>query len=443
MRYVIMTLGLCLLATGHTPARAATLMEVFQQAVVSDPTYLAAISERDAALQAKPQARSLYLPQLTFDARYGRTRDKLKASNFAPPGGLPFTKEYNSSSYGVNLSQVIYNGDFIQRLKQAGYEVMRAQANFNAESQALLVRVAERYFNVLDAQDNLEFAQSEKKAIGEQLNQTKQRFNVGLTAITDVAESQAGYDQSVAQEIAAQNQLAIAREELREVTGVYYDDLARLAEDFPLLTPEPADIDEWVKTALDQNLFLIAAQNAMQTAEHEVKRQRAGHYPTLNLNAGYTATDQSDEPIQGREAEDLSAFLVLNVPIYEGGRVQSQSRQAAAQYQQSKDLYEAQRRATEREARSAYLTTVANISGVRAVKQALVSSQTALEATEAGFDVGTRTAVDVLNRQRDVFQAKSVYAGARYDYVLQTLILKQAAGILTVEDLEGLNKWLR
>ncbi|UCE89783.1 MAG: TolC family outer membrane protein [Pseudomonadota bacterium] len=443
MRDLIMTLSLCLLVTGYSPVRAASLMDVFQQAVVSDPTYLAAISERDAALQAKPQARSLYLPQLSVDARYGRIRDTLNQTNFAPATGLPFTKEYNSGSYGVSLNQVIYNGDFIQRLKQAGYEVMRAEANFNAERQALLVRVAERYFNVLDAQDNLEFARSEKKAIGEQLNQTKQRFNVGLTAITDVAESQAGYDQSVAQEIAAENQLAIAREELREVTGVYYDNLARLAEDFPLLTPEPANIEEWVKTALDQNLFLIAAENAMQTAEHEVKRQRAGHLPTLNLNAGYSATDQSDEPIVGRESEDLSATLVLEVPIYEGGRVQSQTRQAAAQYQQSKDLYEAQRRATEREARSAYLTTLANISGVRAVKQALVSTQTALEATEAGFDVGTRTAVDVLNRQRDVFQAKSVYAGARYDYVLQTLILKQAAGVLTVEDLESLNKWLR
>jgi len=296
--------------------------------------------------------------------------------------------------------------------------------------------------NVLGAKDNLEFAIAEREAIQQQLEQTRQRFEVGLTAITDVHEAQARYDLAVASEIDANNQVAVSTEILREITGQPFGELAPLAEQTPLVSPDPEEINAWVTTALERNLLLLAAEKAMDASRYGLSVARAGHYPTLDLTADYTNTDSTGGQFGTNERDGTTIGVVLNIPIYSGGRTSAISYEAAALHQRSKELYELQRRTTEREARNAYLTTLANISRVKAYKQAVVSQETALEATKAGYDVGTRTAVDVLNSQRELFLSQRDYARARYDYILETLRLKQAAGTLTDEDLERINSWL-
>jgi outer membrane protein len=326
-----------------------------------------------------------------------------------------------------------------------GREEKAALVSGDKEQFRQLKHTTERYLEVLAAGDNLTFAKSEKKAIGEQLNQTKQRFEVGLSAITDVHEAQARYDQAVAQNIEAENLLANTKENLREVTGQYYEYLSVLKAKTPLVTPKPANIDAWLDIAKERSLSLTVAEKQMQIAQEDVSRNRAGHYPTLDLVASYSYSDSDGGLVfdEGREVDDTRIGLQLNLPIYEGGRVSSQTQEAAYRYQQSKDLYEQQRRATERQTRSSYLNVLANISSVRAFRQALTSSRTALEATEAGYEVGTRTAVDVLNSRRELFRSERDYARSRYTYILETLRLKAAVGTLTEQDVVAINNWLK
>lgn len=429
---------LFLLLTGFSlaaPLHAENLIDVYKLAKQNDPTYLAAIAEYNAAKEASPEAWSAVLPHLSLSANhteYDQTQI-FGTNNLDTP--------YHSNGYTVTLTQTLYRQDQFDRISQADAQVAQAEAKLNSAKLDLIVRVAQRYFNVLAASDNLAFAKANHEAIDQQLQQTKQRFEVGLTAITDVHEAQARYDASVASEITARNQVEIRREELREIIHQEPGQLAPLEQDTPLLSPDPNDESTWVKTALKQNLSLLAAQKAMDAAQAGVSVARAGHYPTLDLQANYT--DQKASGGLNTKTKGTTLGVVLNFPLYAGGGVSAVSRQAAAQYQQSMDLYEAQRRATERLTRNSYLTVLADISTVKALKQSLRSAHTALEATKAGFEVGTRTAVDVLNSQQLVYQAKSNYAKSRYDYILQTLALKQAAGTLSEADLAGINTWLK
>jgi len=306
----------------------------------------------------------------------------------------------------------------------------------------LILRVAKNYFDVLGAVDNQVFSRAEKKSIAHQLEQTTQRFNVGLTAITDVHEAQARYDQSVARDIAAENQLAISREILREMTGKEHPSLDPLRTNSPLVSPDPTDIQQWVRTALTNNLQLIAARNNQEAASAGIMQARAGHFPSLNLVAGRSNNAQSGDATFFDEQEQTQISLQLSVPLFSGGLTNSKTNEAAWRNQQAKQLLEKQHRSTERQVRSAYLSVLANISQVKALKQALASSQTALKATKAGFKVGTRTTVDVLDSQRELYRAKRDYALARYTYILETLRLKQAAGILNDKDLMKINGWL-
>jgi outer membrane protein len=328
------------------------------------------------------------------------------------------------------------------QLRRANASVAKADAEYAAARQALVLRVAEAYFDVLAANSNLEFTEAAKRAIGQQLHQTQQRFEVGLIAITDVHEAQAGYDEALAVQIVATNQLDRAREALRELTGQAHDTLALLSDKMPLLTPEPENIDDWVANALEQNLELLAAQAAVRGSEAEFKRRQAGHYPTLDIIASQDYFDTS-EAIIGNDDERTYIGLQLNMPIYQGGGISSGSREARHLYTQTQQQMEQQRRATIRQARAAYLTVMAGISQVKALKQSLSSSEIALKATQAGFDVGTRTTVDVLNAQRELYRSQRDYARARYDYLLASLFLKQAAGILTETDIEQINNWLK
>ena len=330
-----------------------------------------------------------------------------------------------------------------RRGKDQQLQVAKAQAEFDFQQvqQDLILRSGQAYFDLLDASDSLTFARAEKKAIGQQLNQTRQRFNVGLTAITDVHEAQARYDQSVANEIQADNTLAIAKEALRELMGKAPGALALLSEKMPLAVPEPEDIAAWVQHAQDRNLTLLSTQKAVEAARASISIARGGHVPTLDLIASHDYTDSSGS-IFSEKSTETSVGVKLNVPLFSGGAVSSATRQATYAHQAALENLEQVRRATERQARNAYLTVVASISSVKALKQALASSSTALEATRAGFEVGTRTAVDVLDSQQALYLARRNYARARYNYIIETFRLKQAAGSLSENDLKQVNRWL-
>lgn len=429
------------LALVSAVAQADNLLTVYQQAEQNDPQYRAAAAEYRANQEARDQGLAPLLPQLNLSGSVSESTTDI-ISYPADPTREGST-DYETSGYSLTLNQAIYRHEYYVALRQADAVVARAEANFRNAKQELMVRVAQRYFDYLAAIDNLSFARAEHKAIEQQLNQTRQRFNVGLTAITDVHEAQARYDQAVAQTISAENQLAVARENLREITGMPHDEIASLTEQIPLPRPNPENIDEWVQIALDHSLALIAAEKTREIAREEVNRQRAGHYPTLDLVADHTYSDVEGGLFGARETEDTAIALQLNIPLYSGGVVSSLTREAAALHIQSKELYEQQRRAIERQIRSAYLSVISNISQVKAFAQALESSRTALEATEAGFEVGTRTAVDVLNSQQELYRAQRDYAQSRYNYILETFRLKQAAGILTEQDIARVNAWLK
>ena len=420
-----------------SPQASENLLDIYRLAEESDPQLRAAIAAHQATLESKPISRASLLPNISLDANITRNDSSYE-------GSTSFVdSEYTSKGYSLNLLQPIYHHDYWVQLRQADSQIAQADAELNAARQDLVARVATAYFTLLAAQDNLEFAEAEEKATSQQLNQAKQRFEVGLTAITDVHEAQAGYDTAVATVISANNQVDNAVEELHELTGQEHRDLAPVAANIPLVSPEPADIDQWVESALKQNLQLLAAEASAQTAMEEIKRRSAGHYPSFDLVASHSYNDTSDNPnFSGSERTDNNVGVQLSLPIYSGGLTTSQTRQARALHNQSLDNVERQRRATTRLTREAYLAVMTGISQVRARKQALISAETALEATQAGFDVGTRTSVDVLNSTRDRFRARQDYAASRYEYIKATLTLKLANGSLTEAELAKVNNWL-
>ena len=288
--------------------------------------------------------------------------------------------------------------------------------------------MAEAYYNILGAQDNLKFTEAEKSAIGQQLEQTKRRFDVGLIAITDVKESQAQYDIAVAQEISARNQLANYYAALRSIIGEKPKAIKPLINDIPLLPPEPADIDQWVETALKNNLALRAAQFTFEAAQKQVSIDRAGHYPSLDLSIQHTdsTVDGDDQAFSSysRDSTDTSISLQLTVPIYSGGFTNAKVKQSIASKEQARALRDKAHRQTEQQSRDNYRGVTTAIAEVKAYKQALISTQTAYEATQAGFDVGTRTAVEVLAALREQYRSERDYARARYQYILNLLTIK-------------------
>ncbi|MDX1442553.1 MAG: TolC family outer membrane protein [Gammaproteobacteria bacterium] len=441
-----------------TPVLAEDLLDVYRMARTSDPQIQAAEYNYLAAKESKPQAWANYLPQVNASASQGTTeseseRDELdfdSQNQTVNVFRIDSASETDSLDWSVSLRQTLFNWGSIQQIQQAGAEVAKAEADFQAAQQELIVRVAEQYFNLLGAQDSLEAAQINKESIGRQLEQSKKRFEVGLIAVTDVQESQAAYDQAVAEEIAAQRQVTTAREQMRAIVGEYVGNLEAPVESMPLRVPQPAAAEQWVQMALEQNLNVISNRFALDSAEETVDIRRAGHYPTLDLVArhSYSESDTlvTDTPIPfpstNREGTTDYIGVELSVPIFSGFRTSSQVRQAAHQASAARSNLTRAMRDTEAQARDAFLGVESDISRVQALKQAYQSSQTALKATQAGYEVGTRTAVDVLDARRQELQARVNYARARYDYILNTLRLKQAAGMLDINDVEEASRFM-
>jgi len=420
---------------------ATTLMDLYTLALESDAEYQSAAAANRAAQELRPQVRSFLLPNVSASGSANHTwLDVDKVGTGSTGTG---SRDFNEQQVDLSLTQPIYRRDLWVQLEQADLRTRQADAEFAFARQELMLRVATRFFDVLRAQDQLTFARAALEAFGQQLKQAQQRFEVGLIAITDVEEAQSGFDLATADVIAAENDLDNAREALREVTGTYTTEPATLGEGMPLSVPDPQDIELWTETALQQNLQLAASRLASQTAKEEIDRIRSGHYPTLDL-VGRSIYFNSDGGISGgSRTYDNAVGVELNVPIYQGGLVLSQTRESRALYQQSLDDLERQRRAVQRQTRDAYLGVKSNISRVKALEQAVRSTISAKEAIDAGFQVGTRTSVDVLDAERRVFEARRDLSFSRYDYIVNTLELKQAAGTLSEDDLARVNSWLR
>ncbi|MDG1688558.1 MAG: TolC family outer membrane protein [Gammaproteobacteria bacterium] len=416
---------------------AENLVDVFQSALVNDPQLLAEAAAQRAVGELDSQATARFLPQLSLSANNGKVKRQSSAQAF---GG---DREYNNHGYTLSLTQPLYRQENYIQSNQADIAIEQAAASYQIAEQALILRVAERYFDFLSRQDEVKFSESEKEANAKQLEQVQQRFDLGLATITDLSESQAGYDLANADVITAENELANSRERLLETSGLYLEGLIPLASETPLVRPVPEESEEWIAVALVQNPNLRVIQKSKEDAQQVIALEKSGHYPSLDIVGEKNYTSQSDSSFGGSsKVHQESVSIRFNLPIFEGGGVSSRVRQASHRLDEAMQNEEAQRRAVVRQGREAYNGVMSGISRVKALKQALVSGQKALESTEAGYEVGTRTTVDVLNVRRDLFRAKRDYANARYEYILSSLRLKQAAGTLSQNDLAQINTWL-
>jgi outer membrane protein len=435
-------------------AHAASLLEIYQQALQSDPLIHEAEALRLAAQEAAPQARGFLLPQIGASGSWTTASQDGSQLEFVTETqsleSFDFESERDTLQWSLNLTQTLFSWDQFVGMQIANKIVARSEVVYEAAQQDLMIRVVQRYLEVLAAEDRLASIHADREAIARQLEQAQQRFEVGLIAITDVQESQAAYDQAVAAEIGAKRDLATAGELLREITGEHVPELAAPVEEFPLTAPNPAEVEAWVDLAMEQNLSLLASRFDERIARDEISFRRSGHYPTVELVAGRTKDDVTGESRFGASPFTPNDSLVdgnfigvqLSLPIFTGGRTSSLVQEAVYLHRASMERLQLVARETERATRDAYLGVLAEISRVKALEQAVASSRTALEATQAGFDVGTRTIVDVLQSQRALYLAITNYYQSRYVYIANVLRLKQAAGTLKVQDLEQIDRWL-
>lgn len=421
--------GMAAIACGQA-TWAEDLAQIYREAQNNDPVLKAALASREASQEARPQARALLLPTIGAKAENSYT--------FGVEGIAPGPSSFDGHSYGVNLVQPVYNRGHQVRQRLAEAVVGQSDVDLGNTRNELILRVAQAYFGVLSALDNLTYATAEKNAFARQLEQANRRFEVGLATITDVYDAQARFDAAVSQEIDAFNKLADARELLRQLTGQDYAQLNLLSERMPLSLPQPSDPEQWVSMALENNLALRSAGFGVDQARENINLQKAGHYPTLDFQAGRFDSDNG----LGNNTTSSQVNLQLTIPLYSGGAVSSRSRQAAYNYEASRQVFENQQRDIMRTVRNAYRGQETAISQIRALHQTRVSTRSALEANQAGYEVGTRTIVDVLDAERNVYLAERNYATARYAYITNYLVLRQAAGQLSETDIVEINGWL-
>ncbi|UDM62636.1 outer membrane channel protein TolC [Pseudoalteromonas piscicida] len=431
-------------ALSSSLSHAEDLLQVYDIATANDPTVLKAKAQADAQKYAQDQALGVLLPQLGFQMSYTDvTSEGALNEQHDGTGYTMFESDSDTFQRSISLNQTIFNMASWQGLSIAEKRAMQASTQYEQQKQTLIVRIAEGYFNVLSALDSLEFVQAEKRAIERQLEQTKQRYEVGLTAITDVHEARAQFDRAVADEIIASNAVETARETLRTITGKYHAKLDKLnTEKFSTVKPTQ-NTNDFIEIAKAKNLDLQVAKSAVDIAKDQIDLAQSGHYPTLNLNATYSDSLADSAGRQHAPRSDrTSVGLTLDVPIYTGGRTVAATDQARANFVASSEDMEAAMRNMTRSVITSYNQVVSDVATYRALEQAVVSAESALQATEAGFDVGTRTIVDVLVSTQNLYNAKRNLADIRYRYVLSSLRLKQAAGTLSRTDLEAINQGL-
>ncbi len=417
-------------------AQGADLSTIYRDSVLSDPVYQSARAQYQASIEKLPQARSGYLPLIAGSASIFRNEiDRQIAPDL----------NYNTKVYAVTLSQPLFRLQNWIAIDQAKQQVIQAEAVLAAAQQDLGLRVAQAYFDVLLARDNVGASETQKSAISEQLAQAKRNFEVGTATIVDTLEAQARFDQSNAKEISDKNDLEVKIRALQVLLGKLPDGLTPLREPLALAEPRPNDIEAWVKAAADASFTVLAARANYEFYRQEVGRQRAGHLPTLDLSGSYSRADNPPSAVPGilgPITNTSSIGLTLSVPIYSGGLVQSRVREALANRERAVQDLENTQRGVAQSVRTNFLNVTNGIAQVRALEQAVASTQSQLDSTILGRDVGVRTSVDVLNAQQQVFQTRRDLQQARYNYLLSTLRLKAAAGVLTDADIDEVNRTL-
>lgn len=429
--------SLLLLLAVSLPVMGADLLETYQQAKANDPGWRAAQASRLAGAEKAPQGRSLLLPTLGLSAATSESDQQVI---------MPSTNNnyrYGTDSYNILLTQPLYRKQNFAAYAQGIAGANIAEHEFELARQDLILRATLAYFDVLAAQDVLDFAVTEKDAIGRQLALARRNFNVGSATLVDVHEAQARYDLVAAQQITAANDLEVRKEALRALIGTAPAALARLESRIELQPPDPADMEQWVQTAATQSPRIKAQQETLEIARQEVERNSGGHYPTLDLTASRAWSDAGGS-VQGFAIESTTNQIGLQfqMPLYQGGGIASRVREAAALLDETSQRLEQARRQVAQQTREAYLAVISGMARVQALEQARLSNERALESTVIGYERGLRTGVDVLNAQRELFRTRRDLSQARYDYLISRLRLKAAAGVLQEPDLEDINRLL-
>lgn len=421
-------------------AKSEDLLSVYHDAITDDVMLEQARESVLAVMETKTQANSaLYLPEAHLNANvYGDSQSVLLSKDST---GLNGRNNFMMGGYSLTLTQPILHYDRIIGLQQTEHRIAQANTEYAAAEIALLLRIAERYFDVLSAQENLQFTQLQEESLLQGLKETKLRESAGYLAMTDVQEAQAGYDRAIADKIEAEHQLKDAYEGLREITGKQYNKISALNLEIPLVEPNPFKEEIWINKALTQNLKILALQHSIAFAKEEIQRQESGHFPSLDA-IGNHSFSTSGGRFGSADIEDTTVGLSLNVPIYQGGIVNSKVKETEHRYKELLAKLKLEERAVQHDTSKAFLGVTAGISRIKAFKQNLHSSEAAVAATRTGFRVGRRTALDVIVAEREQFRAQRDYAKARYDYVINTLRLKQSVGVLNPEDLGQINHWL-
>ncbi|MFN2332428.1 MAG: TolC family outer membrane protein, partial [Halomonas sp.] len=419
--------------------QAADLWTVARDALDNDATLAASRSGFFAVEAGRDVQRGTLLPQVSVAGNLTHSRTHESQGD----GRLPTSADDDFNSLGLNLeaSQSVYDPARRAQLDQAERRVDREVLSLAVAEQQLLIDVADAYFEILRAHDILSARQSQETAIARQLEQARERFEVGLIAITEVHEAQASFDLARAQRIAAESAMQVSFEALERLTGQRYESIDILAEDIPVVPPQPVDRGDWVALALDNSPMLKMAESGIEVARSELDVSRAGLLPRVEAFASYDVSDNDRSGISGyNSASQLG--LRARMPLFTGGSTQAQIRQSGFALEVSQYDFEAQRRDTVQQVRSLFTRVSNDVETVDARAQAIVSNQSALEATRSGYEVGTRNIVDVLNAERNLFNAISDHAEARYDYVLGLLRLQQQAGLLDAESIQAVNAWL-
>jgi outer membrane protein len=430
------------LACAPLGAAAENLIQVYQDARAYDAQYAAARYALQAGTEKLPQGRALLLPSINLSA--STTESRLESDSKNPTIAPSFTRDLSVQNVQLTFTQPLYRKQNFLQYDQGELQVKQAESVFGQATQDLIVRVAVAYFEMLGAQDSLRLVRGKKAAIAEQLAQAKRNFEVGTATITDTHEAQARYDLSQAEEIAAMNDVEAKRRALQQLTGKVYEDLKPLRSDIKLSPPNPNNMQSWVDLAEKQSFPVLIQESATAIADLEAKRNQAGHYPTLDLVANYGYTEQTGSQFTaiGSNLTNASVGLQLALPIYQGGGISSRAREAASNYERSKQDLENARRGAALTARQSYLAVLAGVAQVRAYEQALVSSRSALDSNKLGYEVGVRINIDVLNAQQQVFQTERDLLASRYNTIANNLRLKAAGGGLRDEDIEEVNRVL-
>lgn len=425
-------------------ANADDLMQVYNQALQSDPIFAQAESTWRSQKMTLPIARAGYLPQVSITGSATRNYQNINPDSSGIVSSQLFSGAGSYSwqyGYSLTATQPLFNRVAWEQIKGASANVKAATANYLAAQQSLIQRSATAYFNVLQAYDELRYTVADKRAVWQQFVTAREQFRVGLIAITDEYDARSRYDQVVALQIAAQNNLNIQLEKLRAITGREYLSLKGLGQHLPLISPQPANIDQWVSVAISQNYGIKAQNYTVIAAMDTIKQQAAGDYPTLGIQGGIQESHVVDAtPNTSVDAANLGLALAYN-PI-QGGLVDASTKKARYDYVTASGKLEQVHRDVVNQTRSSFLSVLSNSSKIKADKQTIISTRNALDATEAGFHVGTRTMVDVLSALSALYQAQKQFAVDQYSYINNLIALKAAAGTLSVADLVQVNHWL-